>query len=179
MGRGNRGEAIFRDRGDYDKFLIYTATIKEEIPFKLHAYCLMPNHFHMLIQAIDRSISEVYHSLLSQYARYFNWRHKQTGHLFQRRYHALQVDTDAYFLGAMRYIHMNPVAAGLAQSPDQWKWNGFSEFSGHTDLRLLDPGLALSIFSDDAIRAERSYKAFMLEQLTPRRGRPSKRLVGS
>ena len=171
MDRGNHGDPIFRDQRDYDHFLELLAEAKTVIPFQLYAYALMPNHWHLLIKAGLVPISRVLHRVQSKYAKWFNARYQLTGHLFQRRYHAIHINTDAYLLGAIRYIHLNPVKANLVSDPADWRWSGHAELQGKNQNHLLDFSMPLSIFSQDAERACERYEKF-LSEMALRRGRP-------
>jgi len=121
--RGNGGQDIFRDWRDYTVFLEYLAESKAEYGFKLHAYCLMPNHFHLLIEVGKVALSKIMQDLLTRYSKYFNQQKQVYGHVFQGRYSAKLCETEAYFLGLIRYIHLNPVGVFLRERPEQWRWS--------------------------------------------------------
>ncbi len=90
-----------------------------------YAYCLMTNHFHLLVQTPQPNLSQGMQRLNSEYAGYFNERHRLDGHLFQQRFDSRLIETDEYFADAMRYIAFNPVRAGLCGHPAEWPWSSF------------------------------------------------------
>jgi putative transposase len=126
--RGNRKAVIFYSKKDYEKYLSLLEETREKYPFILHAYCLMPNHIHLLLETIDTHIKEIMKMLHSNYAIYFNKRYDLVGHVFQGRYGAKLIDCVDYFSEASRYIHLNPVEASLASSPEQYQWSSYSAY---------------------------------------------------
>jgi putative transposase len=121
--RGNRRTNIFVD--DRDRHLWLRIFTETSARFDLHVYalCLMPNHFHLLVQTPQANLSTALHHLNGAYAQKFNWRHGLTGHLLQGRYHAELVERQEQLLETLRYIAMNPVAAELVLHPDNWQWS--------------------------------------------------------
>jgi putative transposase len=126
--RGNRKAAIFYSQKDYEKYLSLLEETREKYPFLLHAYCLMPNHLHLLLETIDIHIKEIMKMLHSNYATYFNKRYDLVGHVFQGRYGAKLIDSVDYFSEASRYIHLNPVEANLVSSPEQYQWSSYAAY---------------------------------------------------
>lgn len=120
---------IFEDDCDRTRFLETLDAQLGQPSLRLHAWCLMSNHVHLLVEADMHLLSEAMRRLDSSYAIYFNKRHERIGPLFQGRFKSEPVDTDAYFLTALRYIHQNPQKAGIANSCD-YPWSSFSEFVG-------------------------------------------------
>ena len=116
MSRGNRRLAIFKETSDYHEFLKCLAMTKETCAFTIHALCLMTNHFHMCIETEDVEIWKIMHRLLLTYAANYNIKYKLTGHLFENRYIGQLIEDDRYFLEVSRYIHLNPVKAGMVKS---------------------------------------------------------------
>ena len=125
----------------------------------------MANHFHMLIEVQNHSTSEIMQRLLTSYTKYFNKIHNKNGHLFQSRYKAILCDKDAYLLELVRYIHLNPVRAGIVKEPSLWKWSGHNEYirgdeiliNGKKVLGYFDPSLnnavlRYSTFVNDGIK---------------------------
>jgi len=114
LSRTNTGDVAFTDGRDEGKFLSYIEKYTELFSFSLHAFCLMPTHFHLLLESSNRAtLSEFMRRLLTAYTIYFNRRHKRHGHLFQGRFKSYIVDKSNYFLALSRYIHLNPSEAGL------------------------------------------------------------------
>ncbi|WP_270298282.1 REP-associated tyrosine transposase [Eggerthella sinensis] len=122
LARGINQQRIFEDDADFATYLEVVARVKREIPFTLFAYCLMSNHVHLLLRDDDESLSRILQRIGVSYAYRFNQRHERTGHLFQDRFKSEPVEDDGYFATVLRYIHRNPVKAGLCQSADQYRW---------------------------------------------------------
>lgn len=120
MARGNNGQPTFLDQTDYDGFLTALQTTRGRYPFRLYAYVLMPNHVHLLVEVGATPTGKLMQALFTAYVRAFNRRHRRRGHLFQGRYKAIVCDRDSYLLELVRYIHLNPVRAGLVQRPGEW-----------------------------------------------------------
>jgi REP element-mobilizing transposase RayT len=129
--RGNRLQSIFHD--DYDRrvFLAIRDRVIGRCEWQLHAYCLMSNHFHLLIETPNPNLSAGMQRLKCDYAAYFNGRYSFEGHLFQQRFGSRLIETEEYFADALRYIALNPVKAGLCGHPADWPW---SSFYGATEL---------------------------------------------
>lgn len=121
--RGDDRKKIFLDETDYRKFLKYLKTAKEKFKFYLYCYCLMGNHYHLLLETTQPNISSVMQYINTSYTTYYNIKHKRCGHLFQGRYKSILVDADAYFLELTRYIHLNPVKAKIAVAPEEYRWS--------------------------------------------------------
>ena len=107
IGRGNGGQKTFLDEWDYQTFIDALGEVKRKIPFVIYAYCLMPNHFHLLIEAKRFPLSVVMQRLLTRYVKRFHLRHRRNGHLFQARYKAILCQKDGYLQELLRYIHLN------------------------------------------------------------------------
>jgi len=130
INRGNNKNPTFLDEMDYKVFLKFLYEIKKEKNFILYCYCLMPNHFHFLLETIHEPLSKIMQMFLSSYSHYFNKRHNKVGHLFQDRYKAIICDKENYFLALLRYIHLNPVRAKLTDNPDDYKWSSHQNYIG-------------------------------------------------
>jgi REP element-mobilizing transposase RayT len=122
MNRGWRGEEIFSDDSDYTMFTELLRETSEMWNIRVAAYCLMPNHYHMLVQTPDANISRSMRHLNGVYTQRYNSRHKCDGQLFRGRYKSILIDTDSYLLQAVRYIHRNPLNANLVKNMDDYKW---------------------------------------------------------
>lgn len=140
MSRGNRHQNIFGDSSDFEFFLILLADIQKRMPFDLHSYCLMTNHFHMLLETKDDEIWHIMKRLSHVYAGYYNGKYGFDGHLFQGRYHSYLVRDDAYFLQTSRYIHLNPVKAKMVSHPEDYKWSSYQALIGMDDRPIVSPG---------------------------------------
>ncbi len=144
IARGNEQRSIFRDDLDRIEYLDRIAHYRERFRFQLLAYCLMTNHVHMAIRSGPVPLSRVMAGLHSSYTQWFNRRHARIGHLFQGRYKAFLVQEDRYLLALIRYIHLNPVNAGLVRSACDYRWSSdrFFRRGRGPDWLDLDGGLA-------------------------------------
>jgi putative transposase len=122
--RGVARAPIFIDDYDYATFRRQLLRIAERYDWALHAYCLMPNHYHLIVQARQVDLSKGMHRLNGGYAQGFNDRHERVGHLFQNRFKALTIESAEHFDQALAYVHANPVAAGLCRDEADWSWKG-------------------------------------------------------
>ena len=128
MSRGNRRDALFKEKEDYLTFLEYLAAAKEDMPFTLHACCLMTNHFHLSLETGEVSLSRIMQKILHNYSRYFNDKYKYTGHVFEKRFTDCLIRNDRYFLEVSRYIHLNPVKAMMVRGPLDYKYSSYRLF---------------------------------------------------
>ncbi len=126
--RGNNRKKIYLSEYDYRKFLEYLREAKEKYKFYLYAYCLMANHYHLLLETTQANISKIMHYINGSYTTYHNIKRHRCGHLFQGRYKSIVVDKDSYFLELSRYIHLNPVRAKIVQVPEKYKWSSYNAY---------------------------------------------------
>jgi putative transposase len=145
--RGIGGMDIFADNQDRHKMLDRMEMAMEEDEYVLYSYCLMSNHVHLLIKANDQ-LSRIVKRICGPYAQFFNWKYGRTGHLFQDRFHSQIVDNETYFKVCARYIHLNPVTAGLVTSPQGYPWSSYRDY--------LRPGKASNLVQRDYL-----YSLFM------------------
>ena len=155
ISRGNRRKMIYRDESDYLDFLERLEKVKIKHDLTIHSICLMTNHFHMLIGTEDVEIWKTMHMLLHPYAADFNRKYILTGHLFENRYIGKLIDSDSYFLETSRYIHLNPVKAGIVRRPMDYRYSSCADFlfTGRKKKtavsHLVDPSVVLSYFGDN------------------------------
>ena len=126
--RGNRRAPIYHDTRDHLIWLDTMADTVREHQFKIHAYCLMPNHYHLLLRTIHANLSEGMHQLNASYCQHHNHRHKLTGHVLQGRFHAVLIEGDKQLLAVARYISLNPTRAKLVVDPADWLWSSHRHF---------------------------------------------------
>ena len=163
ISRGNRRERIFRSQADFQHFQLLLREIKEQNGFTLYAYVLMPNHFHMLLQVAEKPLSKVMQSLLYRYTRHYNRRYRQVGHLFQGRYRAIVCDKESYLLELVRYLHLNPVRAGMVRHPGNYPWSSHRAYMGDKDSVGIAAEEILSCWSKKKKRAVAAYEQFVLD----------------
>ena len=143
--RGINRQTIFEDAEDYEKFLSLLLWYKEKCKYRIHAWCLMDNHVHLLIEVLGDPISIVFKKIGTNYATYFNTKYQRVGHLFQDRFGSEVVEDDSYFLSAIRYIHMNPVKAGICKEPDEYEFSSYKEYVGDSLRTLAYTNMALDM----------------------------------
>lgn len=162
--RGLNKQEIFIDPSDYRKFLERLEKLKTTNNFDhaIYAYVLMPNHFHLLIQTKKTPISKIMTSLLTSYSMYFNRKYKREGTLFQNRFKSKLCDKDSYFLGASRYIHLNPIEAGLSLTLGDYPWSSYQELFGNSDNKIVDAS-EIGRLTGETKKEKANYHKFLLE----------------
>src|SRR5436190_16195890 len=148
--RGAGKISIYRDEYDCRTFLGLLATIVDKHDWRLHAYCLMMNHYHLVIEATVAQLSAGFQRLNGRYAQGFNGRHARWGHLFGERFWSGAIDDEDELAAVCRYVVANPVRAGLCRRPADWPWSGWR----YGPLRDLDHNESEQHQSDDAVHGE-------------------------
>ncbi|MDP2947650.1 MAG: transposase [Nanoarchaeota archaeon] len=172
--RGNNKEIIFRDEQDYRAFLFrlglalgikkedlnkceITKSLKSKIRvvglkqnyFKLHAFCLMPNHLHLLIeQCGDESISSLLLKVFTSFSRYINSKHKRVGHVFQDQFKSVKIENNPQLMLISSYIHMNPVKDSVIDRPENYKWSSYADFIIDRDNPIIHTKFLTEIFGN-------------------------------
>jgi REP element-mobilizing transposase RayT len=151
MARGVEGRQIFLDDNDRSGFLANISRLREELRYSILAYCLMDNHFHFAIKVEEVPLQTIMHRLLTAHAVAFNERYDRNGHLFQGRYKAVLCLNDGYLIALIRYIHMNPVRAGLVMRADQWRWSSHRAYRERASTALIDTRLVLNALHGEPV----------------------------
>lgn len=160
--RGNARQKIFLDDKDYAKFLEVLRFVVKRYNWILHAYCLMSNHYHLLLETPEGNLSRGMRQLNGVYTQQFNKRHNRVGHVLQGRYKAILVDKDNYLLELCRYVVLNPVRAGLVKSPKEWQWSNYRETSGYgKGISCLTTDWILLQFGNEREEALNQYREFV------------------
>src|SRR3972149_3675574 len=128
--RGNGRKAIFKDDGDRELFLTTLGQVIERFHWLCHAYCLMDNHYYLVIETPDGNLSKGMRQLNGVYTQAFNRRHRRVGHLFQGRYHAVVVEKEAHLLELCRYVVLNPVRVKACRTAGEWRWSSYRATAG-------------------------------------------------
>jgi len=162
MLRGINRQIIFEEDEDRRKFLETLKRFKEISLFDLYAYCLMDNHVHLLIKENDESISVSIKRISCSYVHWYNTKYERCGHLFQDRFKSEKIETSLSFLRVLRYIHQNPLKAGLARTVFDSSWTSIHEYRDKADLITIDKGL--SLFHADRKIALDYFNACMTEE---------------
>jgi REP element-mobilizing transposase RayT len=162
--RGDRQEPIFDDDPDRTAFLDILGQVISRYRWRCHAYCLMGNHYHLMIETPEPNLTKGMRQLNGVFTQCSNRRHKRTGHLLQGRYKAILVDRDSYFLELCRYIVLNPVRAAMVKHPREWVWSSYSGKIGKaTAPEWLATDELLAQFGKRRTSARRKYQEFVEE----------------
>lgn len=158
MVRGNNREKIFFEDEDRVRYLETLKRYKAKFQISIFAYCLMDNHAHLIIDCCGQDISKVMHGINLSYTQYINRKYRRCGHLFQNRFKSVIVDGDNYIIQATKYIHQNPVKAGICDGAQDYKWSSFNIYTGKRDVfGLINTDFVLGYFSENKSRARELY----------------------
>jgi REP element-mobilizing transposase RayT len=184
--RGNNKETLFRDNQDYRAFLFrlglglgiskedlnecdITKSPKSRIrisnpgpnSFKLHAFCLMPNHIHLLIeQCGDESISKLLSRVFTSFSKYINLKYKRVGHVFQDTFKSVLIETNPQLMLTTSYIHMNPVKSLIVEQPEKYKWSSFNDFLVDRKNDIIYTNFILEVFGNKNNFSEQNIKLY-------------------
>lgn len=162
--RGNNKQIIFQNERDFERYLQAVKKCKEQLPFYLYAFTLMPNHIHLLIEVINAPISNIMQKIQTAYTMYANRKYGTVGHVFQGRYFWLLVEKESHLLELIRYIHLNPVRAGFVKNPSEYHWSSHNVYlnkDNETKMLINKEGV-LPLFSRDSSQAIKKYEEFAL-----------------
>ena len=160
--RGNQRGDIFLDDTDRYDWLAIVGEAAERFQWVVYAYCLMLNHFHLMVQTLHANLSRCMHYLNGVYTQRFNRRHMRCGHVLQGRYHAVLIDEEAYLLRVARYVLLNPVRAGFTPDPSSWQWSSYrATCAFETAPSWLGAAHLLQRFSHQPIEAIREFERFV------------------
>ena len=176
--RGNAREAIFLSDADRRKFLDVLANTVEKYNWLCHAFCLLDNHYHLVVETPDPNLSLGMRQLNGVYTQSFNRTHQRGGHVFQGRYKAILVEKDSHLLELCRYVVLNPVRSGMVAKPDDLKWSSYKStaYSGAVQ-EYLTIDWVLGQFAEKTVTARQRYRKFVADGLVDQE-RPWKKLVG-
>jgi len=141
--RGINRQSIFLDDEDCEMFIQTLKYCKAHSEFELYAYCLMGNHAHLLLKEGKENLAQIFRRIGAKYVYWYNWKYRRCGHLFQDRYKSEVVESDPYFTVVLRYIHQNPIKAGLCKSIEEYRWSSYNGYL-HRD-GLVDHEFAMGI----------------------------------
>lgn len=164
MVRGINRQDIFKDDSDRKKYLYTLRKIKKESPFDLYAYCLMPNHVHLVIREDSQSVSDIMKRVGSRYVIWYNGKYERVGHLFQDRFKSEKVESDDYLLTVVRYVHQNPVKAKMVGKAGDYRWSSYGAYLSDKKDRfhkMVDTEFFLNYFGEGRKEQISGYVAFM------------------
>ncbi|MCX7748841.1 MAG: transposase [Clostridia bacterium] len=163
MVRGNEKRDIFLNDEDRLRFIDTLDEKKKDHEYFLYGYCLMDNHVHLLIREGKDPISRVMKRINTSFAYYFNKKYNRVGHVFQDRYISEAIDSDSYLLTALRYIHNNPVKAGVVKEPSSYRWSSFNSYIGKDKVILIERDEILGMYSENKDIATQRFSEFTRE----------------
>jgi len=161
MIRGIDQQNIFHDEADYKKFIAILFKYQKMVYYDLYAYCLMGNHVHLLIREGKETLSNSMKRIGVSYVSWYNWQYQRKGPLFQGRYKSEPVEDDAYFLTVLRYIHQNPLKAGLTKDITAYPWSSYGEYLNPP--KIMNIGYTLRMFDSDKHQAIERFIKFNQE----------------
>ncbi len=164
MFRGINKQDIFSSKRDYEKFKEIIFLAKDKYAIELYAYCFMSNHVHLFLRESEQGeVSDFMKKILSHYAGWYNFKYERTGHLFANRYKSLPVEDDSYFLTLAKYIHRNPVKAGIVENMQDYQYSSYSDYIQNNN-EVVNVDFLLEILDDDRKTAIKQFVAFSLKE---------------
>jgi putative transposase len=162
ISRGNRKQPLYLTDGDFALFLSIFARVRRRLQWRCYGYCLIPNHYHLIVEIRDENLSAGMQALNGRYAQAFNVHHGTTGHAFEGRFHAVAVENDGHLRELSRYLAFNPVHAGLCESPEQWGWGSYRFVVGAAPApAFLDVRRVLEYWDRNPRRARERFRRFV------------------
>jgi putative transposase len=159
--RGNAGQNVFFTEKDKKHFYRLLDEGQEKYGHLIHAFCLMANHIHLVLQVGNVPLSRILQNISQRYTMWVNRQRKRMGHLFQGRYKAILVDADTYLLELVRYIHLNPVRAKIVKAPGVYHWSSYNAYLGRESFPWLTTDWVLEQFSKRKAIARKTFEAFV------------------
>lgn len=163
MLRGINKQDIFFESKDYLEFQSIIEKTKKTFFYQLYSYVLMPNHIHLEIKDENQKLSQIIHSMATSYANYFNRKYQRVGHLFENRFQSRNVENSYYMLNLVRYIHQNPIKAGISEM-DRYSWSSYLEYFTSEKIKnenkIVDTEEIFSMFSSEKEQAKREFFEF-------------------
>lgn len=160
--RGNEQKAVFKSKRDREKFLEYLGSATERYNAVIHAFCLMDNHYHLLMETPSANLPQIMRHINGAYTTYFNIKRDRSGHLFQGRYKAVLVDKNPYAKELSRYIHLNPVRAHMVKAPEAYPWSSYNAYIGESEApEWLYRDFILAYFGNKTAGSQKPYRDFV------------------
>jgi REP element-mobilizing transposase RayT len=183
--RGNEQKAIFVDDKDKVVFLEILDKGFDRFRFFIHTFCLMTNHYHLLLETPGGNLSKIMHFVNTSYSTYFNRTHKRVGHLFQGRFKSILIEACSYARELSRYIHLNPVRAEIVRIPEEFPWSSYREFlADRKPAKWLRTDFVFRLFSENEDHARTQYKDYVYQGIhqpcvNPLEGREHPAILGN
>jgi len=176
--RGNERKKIYFTKADHEKFKQCIAEAEKKYGILLHCYVLMSNHYHLIIETPEANLSKAMHYINGSYTTYINIKRNRSGHLFQGRYKAIVVDKDNYLLELSKYIHLNPVRAGIVKKPEDYAYSSYKSYISRNNDNIISQNLILEMVSRKEGDAKKRYKRFVESAIGEELENPLKNVYG-
>ena len=178
--RGNEQKNIYKSEQDREKFLSYLESAVERYGAVIHVYCLMSNHYHLLLETPNSNLSQIMRHINGAYTTYYNTKRKRAGHLFQGRFKAILVEKDQYATTLSRYIHLNPVRAGITAKPVEYDWSSYRFYTGSQKTpEWITTEFILGYFGRNNSSARKGYRKFVHDLVKQEYESPLKEVIAS
>lgn len=161
VSRGVRKLPLFHDDRDRDRFLWLLQATAERYEWEIHAYCLMTNHFHLLVTTHEPNVSAGMQYLNGRYCQWFNWRHAYEGHVVEKRFWSAVIKSDRQLVGVARYIVLNPVRAGICRTAADWRWSSYRALAVARQTFPRVSGWLLGLFHRELPKARERFAEFV------------------
>jgi REP element-mobilizing transposase RayT len=176
--RGNEHKRIFISRVDYEKFLSLIKDALNKYGIILHCYVLMGNHYHLIVETPNGTLSRFMHDINSGYTTYFNIKRKRTGHLLHGRFKSILIDKNSYLLELSRYIHLNPLRAHMVEKLEEYPYSSYQAYIYSQKETMVSRNLIWGMVSPDRNHASEAYRRFVEEMLTQEPASPFEKVYG-
>ena len=176
--RGNERRKIYFSKSDYQKFKEYVAEAMEKYNCLIHSYVFMSNHYHLLLETRRANLSKVMHYINGSYTTYTNIERKRSGHLFQGRYKGIVIERDQYLLELSRYIHLNPVRAGIVESPEEYTYSSYRSYITREKDKMINRELLLGMLSGSKGDVRKRYRTYVERGIGEKLENPLKKVYG-
>jgi putative transposase len=178
--RGNERRTVFQSNRDREKYLSYLELAHERYGAVIHVYCLMGNHYHLLLETPKGNLSKILQYINGAYTTYFNIKRSRSGHLFQGRFKGILVDKDEYYKELSRYIHLNPVRVGMVEAPLEYPWSSYRYFVGRDKKpKWLTTEFVLGDFGGEGGRGFKKYREYVERGVNQEFDNPLKKVIVS
>ncbi len=158
--RGINKQDLFEEKADYDKLIDILVTLKKDFHFEVYAYCFMTNHAHLFIKEQEsEDIKKIMHRLLTRYVGWYNFKYKRSGSLIGNRYKSEPIEDAEYYLTLLRYIHQNPIKAGIVKKISEYRYSSYNDYI-KLKTELVDIRFALSMFDTDNTMAVQKFEEY-------------------
>lgn len=158
--RGNNKEYIFENIEDKEFLIKEVINMSKNVVFRIFGYVIMNNHYHIILQTMENPLQNIMHRINNKYSKYYNYKYSRSGHVFQGRYKAIHIQDENYLLSLIRYIHQNPIKAGICKLIEEYRWSSDDYYRNNIN-GVIDIEVVLETISKNRDLAVKQYKEFM------------------